>query len=551
MRKWTFLLASGLLLSAAVVFNTWAAPNESAPAPRTLEEFGETLSPGVEISPALSERAVKRATAGGLPYESRGVWGMSPHATPAQVEAALALVKFPPCAGPIEPTWRSIDEHYRTPEWLVDGKFGIFIHFGLYSIPGVTEWYQKHMYSNADIRKQHIDRFGPLDKFGYKDFIPLFTLPKFEADEWAEVFQASGARWVMPTAEHHDGYSLWDSEVNPFNSVRTGPKRDFIGELGEAVRQRDMKFGVTNHTIEHYNFIEIENIPADVKTDLHDKGYEDLYWVNRNDARMTQHLANWTRRNIELIDKYQPDLIWFDNGLNHRVFDPLKLSVVAYYYNRAREWQKDVTVTGKGTCFISGGVQDFEDLYRAPREPTDFTWMVHDRLIDTWGYSENAKIAAPDDVIRKLVEVVARNGVYALNVAPKGDGSIPDNQQQALRAIGHWMQVNGEAIYGTRPWLVAYEGAPLSESGQKYTPHDIRFTSKDNVIYAILMAWPADGRAVIKSLATGQFKGEISSVTLLGSDGQLKFSQNDASLTVELPSSHSGEGVSCLKLEVK
>ncbi len=292
---------------------------------------------------------------------------MSPHTTPEQSTAAAALAKLPDVAGPVKPTWQSVDEHYQMPKWMQDGKLGIFIHFGLYSIPAHgSEWYEKHMYSSAADRNWHAQHFGPLDQFGYKDFIPQFTLPKFDPNQWAEIFQASGATWVMPTAEHHDGYSLWDSKVNPFNSMKTGPQRDFIGELGAAVRAKGMKFGVTNHNIEHYDFIETKNIPASVKTDLNTPGYEDFYWTNHSDERLVRFLANWVEKNIELIDQYQPDVLWFDNGLNHRVFDPLKLKVAAYYLNRAHQWGKEVTLTGKGTCFIAGGVQDFEGLGRAP-----------------------------------------------------------------------------------------------------------------------------------------------------------------------------------------
>ncbi len=519
-----------------------------ATAPQTLEELGEQLNPDAPIPPALNERAVKRATAGGLHYESRGVWGMSPHATPAQVRAALRQANVPAIAGPVQPTWQSVDDHYRPPAWLVDGKFGILIHFGLYSIPAVNEWYEKYMYSNSEIRGSHIARYGPLDKFGYKDFMPLFTLPRFNPDEWADVFQASGACWVMPTAEHHDNYSLWNSRVNPFNSVRTGPKRDVIGELAAAVRRRGLKFGVTNHTIEHYDFIEVNNIPTDVPTDLNAEGFEDFYWTDHSDARLIQHLANWSKKNIELIDQYHPDLMWFDNGLINRVFDPLKLSIAAYYFNRAQERHQDVTFTGKGTCFPAGAIQDFEDWQRVPRDATDFPWMVHDRLINTWGYTENAQIIPTGAVIRKLIEVVARNGLYALNVAPKGDGSIPDDQQQALREIGDWLRVNGEAIRGTHPWKLAYEGAPLRDSGAQYSAADVRFTAKDDCIYAFLMEWPADDRAVVTSLAASKWDGRIRKVELLGHDGELQFTRDSRALQVQLPTNKPCEHAYVLKI---
>ncbi len=530
------------------ILMVWASRTVHAQAagdirPQSLADLKEAPTPGVDIPADLGAQAVKRATAGGLPVESRGNWGMSPHATPEQVRAALKMAQIPDVPGPVTETWQSVHDNYRIPDWMVNGKLGIFIHFGLYSIPAHgSEWYEKHMYSNAGIRNWHIEHFGPLDQFGYKDFIPKFTLPNFDPNQWAEVFRDSGATWVMPTAEHHDGYSLWDSKANPFNSVRTGPHRDFVGELGKAVRRRGMKFGVTNHTIEHYDFIETRNIPADMKTDLNTPGYEDFYWVNHSDERLSQFMAQWLAKNIELIDHYQPDLIWYDNGLNHRVFDPLKLNVAAYYYNRARQWDKQVTFTGKGTCFIAGGVQDFEGMGRVARELTDFTWMVHTPIAGSWGYLEGTRAGNPRTMIEWLVEVVSKNGVLALNVAPKGDGSIPEDQQQCLHAIGQWLKVNGEAIYGTRAWVKSGEGALRLERGQRYSAKEIRFTTKAGVLYAILMARPPSGQVVVTSLPAGAPTGQPTAVSLLGSESTLEFKQDAEGLKIQLPQQEPGAG---------
>lgn len=542
------------VLPALSILMAWTCCTVQAQAagdakPQSLADLKEVPTPGADIPAALGAQAVKRATAGGLPVESRGNWGMSPHATPEQVRAALTMARIPDVPGPVEATWQSVHDNYQIPDWMVNGKLGIFIHFGLYSLPAHgSEWYEKHMYSNAAIRNWHIEHFGPLDQFGYKDFIPKFTLPNFDPNQWAQAFRDSGATWVMPTAEHHDGYSLWDSKANPFNSVRTGPHRDFVGELGKAVRGHGMKFGVTNHTIEHYDFIEPRNIPAGMKTDLDAPGYEDFYWVNHSDERLAQFLAQWLAKNIELIDQYQPDVIWYDNGLNHRVFDPLKLKVADYYYNRARQWGKQVTFTGKGTCFIAGGVQDFEGMGRVARELTDFTWMVHTPIAGSWGYIEGTRAGNPRTMIEWLVEVVSKNGVLALNVAPKGDGSIPEDQQQCLREIGRWLKVNGEAIYGTRAWIKSGEGALRLERGQRYSAREIRFTTKDGVLYAILMAWPPSGQVLVTSLPAGTPTGKPSVVRLLGGESKLQFSQDAEGLKIQLPQQQPGTGphVLCL-----
>ena len=409
------------------------------------------------------------------------------------------------CPGRSQETWQSVHDNYQIPDWMVNGKLGIFIHFGLYSIPAHgSEWYEKHMYSNAAIRNWHIQTLRAARPVRVQGLHPEVHAAEVRPEPVGQGLQGQRGPWVMPTAEHHDGYSLWDSKANPFNSVRTGPHRDFVGELGKAVRGQGMKFGVTNHTIEHYDFIETRKIPAGMKTDLNTPGYEDFYWVNHSDERLTQFMAQWLAKNIELIDQYQPDMIWYDNGLNHRVFDPLKLKVAAYYFNRARQWGKPVTFTGKGTCFIAGGVQDFEGMGRVARELTDFTWMVHDPIAGSWGYIEGTRAGNPRTMLEWLVEVVSKNGVLALNVAPKGDGSIPEDQQECLRAIGRWLKVNGEAIYGTRPWTKSGEGALRLGRGQRYSAREIRFTTKGGVLYAIAdgLARRAD-KCVVTSLPAG------------------------------------------------
>jgi alpha-L-fucosidase len=518
--------------------------------PATLADLNEQQAPGVEYPLAIQRLAVHQATAGGLPYESKGEFGMSPHATAEQVQAALARVEFPEVDGPVEPTWQSVYDHYKLPAWIEDGKFGIFIHFGLYAVPAhANEWYDKHLYAKGEVHDWHVKRFGPLENFGYKDFIPLFTLPKFDPAEWAAAFKASGARWVMPTAEHHDWFSLWDSKVNRFNSVNMGPKRDVVGELGAAVRDAGMKFGVTNHVIEHYDFIERGRMPADMKHDLDAEGFEDFYWTKHSDDRLVEFLAQWLQKNIELIDGYRPSVLWFDNGVNHRVFDPLKLKVAAYYYNRAREWGEEgqVTITGKGTSFLAGDLQDFEGMGRAPREATDFVWLAHDKMTSAWGFTEGTWTSSPRSVVNMLVEVVCRNGILALNVAPKGDGSIPAEQVATLRGVGEWLAVNGDAIYGARPWTRTGEGN-LSFDRPQYASRDIRFTTKDGDLFAILMAWPEDGIASLTSLSTEYGVGSPASVKLLGGEGELKFTQDPAGLHVTLPAKPPTEAPHVLRI---
>jgi len=470
-------------------------------------------------------------------------FGMGPPVTEEIVEKAVTSV---PAAleGPFNPTWASIEKNYKVPEWFRDGKFGIFIHWGLYSIPAYhNEWYQKHMYGNQEISQWHTDNYGSVDTFGYKDFIPMFAVPKLDPDEWAELFEKSGATYVIPTAEHHDWFSMWDSDVTRWCAGKIGPKRDLIGELSKAVRARGMKFGLSNHSIEHYTFIQPI---AGMKTDLGDPAYIDFYWVtNHNDANLQRFLKIWLAKNVELIDKYRPDMLWFDNGINHRMYDPLKLKVAAYYYNRASQWGKEVSISSKDAAFLAGSILDFERQGRAPKKSTDYVWQPDDPIGPTFGYTTldrgrgnrrlDMNVGSPDSFIARLVQNVSRNGNYLLNISPRGDGSIPENQQRVLLDIGKWLSVNGEAIYGTRPWTQSEEGAT-------------HFTTKGDTLYAIMLCWPGE-QAAIALLAKGASNaGEVTRVTLLGHDGGLDFVQDEEGLKVAMPAEQPCEHAFSLKI---
>lgn len=546
---WCLAAALCLLFSQAAHAQRGQRGGNEVANPQTLRDLNETPFPGVEIPDAIDRATVARAMAGGLPVESRGNWGMSPHATVEIVRAALERSHVPLVAGPAQETWQSVADNHQFPDWMIEGKVGIFIHFGLYSVPAHgSEWYQKHMYGNAGIRNWHIENFGPLDKFGYKDFIPKFTVPNFKPEEWAAAFKESGAKWVMFSGEHHDGFSLWDSKTNPYNSVKLGPRRDITRELGAAVRAAGLKYGITNHTIEHYDFIEPQNIPQGMATDLRQEGWEDFYWTTHSDERMVQHLANWVDKNIELIDQYQPDVVWYDNGLNHRIFDPLKLKVLAYYLNRAQAWGKQVSLAGKGTCFPAGGVQDFEGMSRVARAQTPFPWMVHDKIAGSWGYVEGRVAGNPETMTTWITEVISRNGVIALNVGPKGDGSIPQDQIDCLKAIGRWMATNGEAVYGTHIWKKEGEGKLTLGRGERYTAQDLKFTQKNGNLYAFFMAWPADGKVLVTSLPKSDLTGAATSVFLLGHEGRLPITQDGAGLSVQLPTARPELGPFALKI---
>ena len=481
-------------------------------------------------------------------------YDMAPETRLEVVEAAVAKLpaKLPP--GPFQPAWASLQANYKVPQWFIGAKFGLFLHWGLYSVPAHrSEWYEKFVYGRegADsVRTWHEQKFGHLDQFGYKDFIPLFKQEKFDPGAWAELFKKSGAKFVIPTAEHHENFAMWDSAVTPFNARQMGPKRDLIGDLCKAVRKQGLKFGVSNHGIENFQFI---NPPPDLlnqlkaeKADLFDPKWADFYNVaDRSDAACEKFLVNWFERNVELVDKYQPDMLWFDNGVDQRYLDPLKLRIAAYYYNRAREWGKEVSISTKKAAYSPSGtntqtigsILDFEG--RNPAGIRTGVWQVDRSLGSTWGYTSEMHVATPGSVISYLADTVSKNGTLLLNLSPRADGTIPQEEQSSLLEIGKWLGVNGEAIYDTHNWTTYGEKRPLN----------IRFTVKGEALYAIILGpWPG-AEAVISSLAqSGPAQGKIEEVTMLGSEGKLSFTQDAAGLKVKLPSASPCEYAYVLKI---
>ena len=497
---------------------------------------------------------------------------MAPETSQRVVEDAVKQIPTPMAPGPVKPTWDSLKENYQVPSWFRGAKFGIFMHFGIFSVPAHgNEWYEKFLYAGGNdsvlkvlfgndmalsvnagsnsTRAWHTEHFGPPDQFGYKDFIPMFKAEHFDADAWAALFKKAGARYVMPGAQHHENFAMWDSKVTPFNSMQMGPKRDVIGELAVAVRKQGMKLGVANHGIENFEFInpplELAEKMKEEKADLYDPKWADFYnYADRSNAAMKRFLVNWYERNVELIDKYQPDLIYFDNGVDQRHIDPLKLQIAAYYYNRAKSWGKEVSFTTKKAAFAPSGtntktiasILDFEGA--PPDGIRNGSWVV-DRPIGTrsWGYVDGLKANSPQTVIGWLVDTVSKNGTLLLNVSPKADGTIPQDQQDTLLAVGKWLETNGEAIYDTHSWT------KFEEKGKD----QIYFTVKGQDLYAIVMGKSAGAEVAIGSLPHGGPAGSVSSVAMLGG-GALRYKQDAAGLTVMMPDSTERKEAFVLKI---
>jgi alpha-L-fucosidase len=477
---------------------------------------------------------------------------------PAGTADAYATPK-PDLRGPVRPTWESLRDTYTVPAWFNQAKFGIFIHWGLYSIPAHgSEWYERHMYKDADGIRWHAEHFGPQEDFGYKEFIPLFRPEKYYADEWVDLFKSAGANYVVPVAEHHDGFPMYYSQLTPWCAGRMGPKRDLTGELATAARKQNMIFGLSSHRMEHAYFA----FPAKgLKTDQFDPRYAGFYgppidqeFNSGNNSKIFQ--LDWLARVQELVDKFSPQLLYFDNGVNSRAYDEVKLRAAAYLYNRARERGYATTLATKDDAFLYATVQDFEGSHHAPRLPFAGPWQCDTPIGTSWGYIEAMKVASGLSLIHQMMAVASCGGNLLLNVSPMGDGSIPENQQASLRILGEWLKANGEAIYGSRAWIRPGEGpgVPATPNGdwkgrstaildwphvkaeeqKPYTEADFRFTVKEGKLYAIGYKY-ASGEVTLKSLSSQLSK--VEQVTLLGGQGQpAKFRQTADGLVCTLPS---------------
>jgi alpha-L-fucosidase len=468
-----------------------------------------------------------------------------------RIDAAMKLVDDTIAKGPFQANWKSL-ETYQPPEWYLDAKFGIFIHWGVYSVPAFgNEWYPRNMYmAGTPEFKHHVEKYGPQSKFGYKDFIPMFKAEKFDADRWAELFRKAGAKYVIPVAEHHDGFAMYDSSLSGWCAAKMGPKRDVVGELAAAVRRQGLHFAASSHRAEHWFFME-GGMTFD--SDVRDPRYLAFYGPaqpkrlpggNQDNPPNEAHLRDWLARSSDIVEKYRPEVLWFDWWIEEPAFRPYFQRFAAYYYNRAAEWGKGVAINYKNNAYSEkAAVLDIERGKLAAIR-SQF-WQTDTSISEkSWGYIENDTFRSPGSLVDDLVDIVSKNGCLLLNIGPKPDGTIPEQAEKILLEMGRWLEVNGEAIYGTRPWKVfgegptqVVEGSFKDTASKPFTGEDIRFTTKGDTLYAIALAWPEHGKAVIKALAAGSplLRREINSVGLLGSKAELNWKRTASGLEIELP----------------
>ncbi len=468
--------------------------------------------------------------------------------------AILSEVRKEGQAGPFSTDWQSLAK-YEAPDWYRDAKFGIFIHWGLYSVPAYgNEWYPREMYTQGtDINKHQVSTYGPLDKFGYKDFIPMFKAEKFDPQAWARLFKDSGARYVVPVFEHHDGFAMYDSDLSDWTAKKMGPHRDLAGEVASAVRAEGLHLGASFHRVEHDWFLdEGRKEPSDVNDPkyaafygpAHSRSYENSDLLSTDWTYVSPAYAqDWLARVSEIVDKYHPDLIYFDWWIGQASIRPYLADFAAYYYNESTKRGTIGIINYKYTAMAPhSGVFDIERGQAQGILPQ--VWQTDTSVSNkSWGYIQNDTFKTPEFVVQLLADVVSKNGNLLLNIGPRSDGTIPDEVQQVLLSVGGWLKVNGEAIYGTRPWTTFGEGPTQVQSGSfhdtdnaGYTPQDFRFTTKDGKLYAIQMTCAKGEEATIQSLHSGiAGTSPVKSVELLGSSAPLTFEQKPDGLHIKLP----------------
>jgi alpha-L-fucosidase len=525
------------------------------------------------LQPA-DKRTEVSPTAGRLtPEQIAQQWVDASRAYEPERRKLLADVQRTTAAGPFRDDWESLATA-RVPDWFADAKFGIFLHWGVFSVPAFgSEWYSRNMYLQGDPDfAHHRATYGSQAEFGYKDFIPQFRMQHFDPAAWASLFRSAGARYVVPVAEHHDGFALYNSALSDWTAVKMGPKRDLVGDLEKAVHADGLRFGVSSHRAEHDWFFDGGR---SFRSDVNDPRYAAFYGPaeprmlqGAEDADLQKDYTyvsdafrkDWLARSAELVERYHPDLMYFDWWVGQADLRETQRTFAAFYYDTAAAAHQPVVLFTKYDNMAAGaGVLDVERGAMSAIQVRP--WQTDTSISNaSWGYVEHDTYKPASELIDELVDVVSKNGNLLLNIGPRADGTIPEQAQEILRAMGRWLDTNGEAIYGSRPWTQFGEGPTAAAVGtfqdkqaKPYTAEDFRFTTRAGKLYAIELGCPLsiDGhrRAVIHALAVG--KAKVRSVVLLGDERPLQWQQMADGLVIELPEQAAGSIAWTYRIELQ
>lgn len=497
---------------------------------------------------------------------------------------------------PFEPSWESLAQ-YQCPEWFRDAKFGIWAHWSAQCVPEQGDWYGRKMYLEGDENyKYQIEHYGHPSKIGFKEIEHLWKAEHWDPEHLMTLYKAAGAKYFVALAQHHDNFDCFDSKYQPWNSVALGPKKDIIGIWAKTARNAGLKFGVTSHGTHAWNWYEgaqgadtkgpLAGVPYDGHLtkaegtgtwwegldpqDLYAQAHEPMGlewdWTRtQGDLPNAAYCEKFYNRTIDLLDKYQPDFIYFDDYILplYEVDPTIGLRIAAHHYNNSAAkhgGKTQAVLTGKHLS-VSQAQCLTQDIERGRTDKIEPRPWQTDTCIGDWHYHrslyENHQYKTPDQVVKMLVDIVSKNGNLLLNIPMRGDGTIDPDETAFLQGMAAWMAVNSEAIYATRPWTVSGEGPTKAKSGQfneggdeRLTPADFRFTTKGNTLYAAAMGWPENGTLTVKTLAAGApaIVGKVRSVTLLGSSETLHWTQTADGLVVTLPAAKPCDHVYMLKI---
>ncbi len=484
-----------------------------------------------------------------------------------------------------EPSWQSLGSH-RIPDWFRDAKLGFWAHWGPQSVPMQGDWYARWLYGpyagtedwerdSARARRAfHERRYGHPSAFGYKDICRLWKAERFDPDELMRLYKRAGGRYFVTMGAHADNFDLWDSDHQPWNAANVGPKKDIVGMWAQAARRNDLPFGVSLHSAWAWRWIDVA-FSADTQGPLAGVPYDGRltradgrgrWWegLDPRDLYCRPHrvgeppdrsfVENFYARARDVVEKYRPDLVYFDDSRlpfdegSVRPADPPSkagLRFVADYYNESARWHgglDEALVTIKN---VPGPQREAValDVERGQVDALQPSPWQADTCIGDWFYKQGARYKTTREIVQMLVDVVSKNGNLLLNLPQRPDGTLDAAELRILRELTGWMDVNGEAIHGTRPWTLYGEGPTPSGSGhfseqeRGYTAADLRFTAKGRTLYVFALAWPEDRKLLVRSLARGStlLDGHVKSLELLGREGALRWEQTKAGLEVELP----------------
>lgn len=447
-------------------------------------------------------------------------------------------------AGPYSDTWESLERHPLA-GWYEKGRLGIFLHWGVYSVPAYhTEWYPRLMYYKQNpVHWHHKKKYGK--SFDYHEFIPLFKAERFEAAAWAEAFAKCGADFVMPVAEHHDGFKMYKSELSEWNAAQMGPERDVLGELKESVEARGMRIAASSHRAEHLWFMNggrtvgYENATLSEDTRLREfygpcenvkKKNNILSFVNLGKGITPSEawLEDWLLSSCELVDRYRPSAFYFDFWTAEESFRPYMRKFLAYYYNRAAQWGQEVVSFYKSDAALRPCGVYVRERGQMDGMSRDVWQCETSTAYNAWSYCTTNKFKRVEEIACNMVDVWSKNGRMALNFGPKADGTLCEEELRILQTLAPWLQKNREAIWNAAPYRVYGEGKK-QKSGSfrekyRYKKRDFRFTYKMGSLYAFALAPKGQKTFRIKTVSqTGSCNAIVKDVRILGCDAPVAF----------------------------